>query len=445
MRSLFLIAGMTFLGLVGYADPTIVAASGAPAVALDARTGPPDPASATTIRVAMDSGNVGGANTERWSAFQFTILQAATINGIEINYYEKLTQLPITYGWKLYSDNGDQPGVEIAGGTGIYAALALASTAKTYPNDFDVERVTTVPIPDQALAPGKFWVTVYGVDGNLPQFVGAPGGSKATHGWRKSTAGSAYAQFETKLFSMPSWGGNIIAGYSALGAGPPYDYSGWHGNEQQGRDLYHIAYSIVNTSGANGSTVTGTLSAAGWATPPMYYFPGDPSSLQAFDVYFMDVASGQVQTICTVNLDATGKFITPKVLNGIYDVAIFPRHWYVGRYTCTSGETDYEQPYVTGFAHPFLPHLRMGVNISGGSVDLGAITLVNGDCDVSSQISVLDLNSILIRFASAVVGSCPPPWDTYVFGVDCDADGAITVLDLNQILVNFTMSGPSRQ
>lgn len=427
-----------------FSQRTIVASSGAPARALDARSGPPDITNPMPIRVTMDSGNLGGSLTERWSAFQFALMRPATFDGIELNYLEKLGSIPTTYGWAIYADSNGRPGSLLSSGSDLYGLVAMTAQGKTYPNAFFVERVGTFPIAEQSLDAGTYWASVYGVDGNLPQFVGAPGGSRNTFASRKTSAGSAYTDFETKSFVMPNYGPLIRAGYDGLGASPPYKYEGWGRNEQQGRDLYHIAYSIVDSTGGSGTVVTGLITIANWLGPVDQYFQNDQSKLQAFDIYFTNVVTGVTQVVQTISVDPTGRFATEKIANGTYDVAVFSRHWYIGRYDCTMGDVVYKQPTVTGFAHPFVPWVKFGVSVSGGTVDLGEIVLSNGDTDLDCQVGLQDINAVLINFMSNVTIGCPPAWDTYVFADDCDGDGLVGLTDLNAVLLNFIQAGPGR-
>ncbi len=425
---------------------TIIASSGAPTWALDARSGPPDPKNPSLLRVTMDSGNLGLGKEERWSAFRFHISQAISMDGIEINFLEKAGSIPTTYGYIIYSDNGNKPGSVLTTGVGVYALLVASSSSKTCANTFIVDKVATVPVlPPLDLAPGNYWAAVYGVDGNISQFVGAPGGSSGNNAWRKTGIGSAYTSFETKSFVLPGWEADLRAGYDAMGSSAPYNYSGWTENEQQGRDLYHIAYCIVDRSGDNATVVKGTINVQGWqGDVPQFYFQDDQTRLQAFDIYFVDPANGTPVMIETVNVDSAGRFTTRSLENGTYNVIVYPRHWYIGRFDCTDGTTTYTQPVYTAMGHGFIPVQKNGVTLSGGTTDIGTLTLIGGDANLNSQIDVGDINRIFLSYTSTIFGACPPNWADYVVSYDADADGNIGIYDLNAMFIGFFSSGPSR-
>lgn len=428
----------------GQAQRTIVASSGAPAMVLDARTGPPDRSDPIITKVGMDSGKVPGFD-ERWSVFQFVLSAADHFDAIEVFFFEREGQIPTGYGWKVYADDGGRPGTVLAQGGGSYASLLAQSTPRTFANTFEAARAGTILFDTELDLPaGRYWATVYGTDGNIPQYVGSPGGSKQNFAWRKTTAGSDYSPFETKMFCMPSFGADITAGYSRLGPSAPYDYSGWTANEQQGRDLYHICFALVDTSGFDGTVVTGCIQVPSWPEPPVYTLPGSTANPQAFDIVFVDPVTEETQIVETVNLSLDGRFTTSKVRNGTYLVRVYPRHWVIGRFSCSDGVNTYQQPYVAGMGHPFVPADLGLVTLTGGTRDLGDIVLRNGDTDLDCTIGISDLNTAVIHWGQTIFGDCPPLWETYVVARDCNGDGVLGVQDMSTILVNFAQTGPSR-
>lgn len=440
----YLLVGAAILAVVcSWAQTrTVVASSGAPSVILAGN--PPDITNPTLNRLGLGSGNLGAGLEERWTAFQFFLSQTCTFDGIEVYWFDVTGAVPTQYGWVIYADNGsDAPGTVLYSGTGNIANLTIGG--RSWPH-FGADKAAVFPTGTITLGRGKYWATVYGVDGNIPMFCGAPGGATNNFAYRKTTVGSAYAKYETKAFSVPNYQGRMDGGWQQLGSGPPYNYSGWNANELPGRCLYRVAYVIADTTISNGSYVTGTLKLTQWPDdPPFDYFPGgDGSNPMQIDVHFCDPSTGYPQIIETVSLANDGSFITDVVRDGTYDVKIYIRDWFIGRYTCGS----FQQLNVSGFGHSFLGKVIPNVTVGGLLYDIGTVTLTNGDANLDAAVSLQDLNRILINFGSSVNTNdgcaTEPNWANYYPSDDTNYDGDIALSDLNTILLNFGSSGPAR-
>ncbi|MFA5865662.1 MAG: dockerin type I repeat-containing protein [Phycisphaerae bacterium] len=112
----------------------------------------------------------------------------------------------------------------------------------------------------------------------------------------------------------------------------------------------------------------------------------------------------------TTILHANGKFYVPNAVEpGLYDVAIKASHW--------------------------LRKITTEVSIGTGSVDIGVISLINGDCDGDNEITSTDL-SIILTAMDAVPDD--PNWDS---AADLNGDNTITSTDLSILSASMDMLG----
>lgn len=468
MKYRILIGLSAVLAAAGSFAQTTVASSGMPELVLNrnAASGFDFPIDDTNIilnRLGFSSGNLGAGLEERWTACQFKLISGATINGIEVNWFSSTP--PNTYGWAVYGntvDGGtgeDKPGTLIHEEHGLdYLTLVGGSFATTYANGFLCDITATVNLVDslgnsqaQTLAAGKYWFTIFGEDGNMPQFVGAYGGNPTIkRSWRKTGVGSAYASSASNAFAMMNGRADFPNEGAFARLADPNDFSAWLDNELNGSSLFKIAYRVFSNT-ASGTNVSGLINVYGWGEFPAYgYFVGDTTNLMTYDLVFCDPSDGYPITTVGLNIAPDGTFITTDaVQDGTYQVKCYVHPWFIGHYTCNDGVNDHspmEALQNNLFGRPFLGADLGSVSISGGLVDLGEIALTNGDADLSAQVNLFDLNRILGNFSASLdtTGGCPPNWDAYFDNDDQTGDGNVDLFDLNSILGNFAVSGPAR-
>jgi hypothetical protein len=188
---------------------------------------------------------------------------------------------------------------------------------------------------------------------------------------------------------------------------------------QHGPALYHGVLGFRNSQ-ASGGKVTGTAVTAdvGSPSPPtnvevIFYRPGTKQRVARFS---MPTADGPAFPIDT-----------PTIAAGVYDVVVRPIY---GSIVITVNcPTDL---CVTGFTIPPDRHwlgVRIpNVNVSG-TVDLGSITLPNGDANGDLVVDDADLLVVLFEFGGNNAAA------------DLNQDGTVDDADLLIVLFNFGTQG----
>jgi hypothetical protein len=119
------------------------------------------------------------------------------------------------------------------------------------------------------------------------------------------------------------------------------------------------------------------------------------------------IREGVVARTETVFLNSAGQFTVPNVIAGTYDVWIKAAHW--------------------------LSKLDARASVSG-NVDIGAVTLVNGDANGDNAVGLLDLGIL-----KADWGKSPPSNPN----ADLNGDGTVGLLDLDILKKYWGKSGDS--
>lgn len=406
-------------------------------------------------RLGFSSGNLGAGSEERWTAAQFKLMQAATIDGVEVNFF---IATPTTlYGYAIYGNKVDagtgEDKPDIANILEIkrnedFSVLLGSAISVTYANGFTSDYTVTVPVGPLALPAGKYWVTFFSEDGNTALFVGAEGGSpKCKRAWRKTGVGSDYSSSNSNAFAIMNGRGNAPVAGALARVADPADFSGWTGNELNGNALFHFAYRVFSPSEATGTQLTGKVVVDGWPEdPPANYVPGDPSALMCYDLVLTDPSDGYEVHVMTMNISAVdGTFATTDLVqSGTYGVKMFVHPYQVAQWQCDPGTGVVNQGYYRLWGRPFLGADLGNVAIAGFTQDLGTLTLKSADNDLNSTIDVFDLNSVLTTFGQNIIDPCPPPWTNYFDNNDNYFDGVIDVFDLNNVLLKFAQNGPKR-
>jgi len=188
---------------------------------------------------------------------------------------------------------------------------------------------------------------------------------------------------------------------------------------QHGPALYHGVLGFRNSQ-ASGGKVTGTAVTAdvGSPSPPtnvevIFYRPGTKQRVARFS---MPTADGPEFPIDT-----------PTIAAGVYDVVVRPIYGsIVITVNCPTNLC------VTGFTIPPDRHwlgVRIpNVNVSG-TVDLGSITLPNGDANGDLVVDDADLLVVLFEFGGNNAAA------------DLNQDGTVDDADLLIVLFNFGIQG----
>jgi len=139
------------------------------------------------------------------------------------------------------------------------------------------------------------------------------------------------------------------------------------------------------------------------------YFVGDPTGYPAVIEFQPKDPLGTYARFETL-LDGNGRFFVPNtIVPADYRVTVKVTHW--------------------------MRAALANVQMVPGNMTLPNIGLFNGDYDEDNEVTVFDINMILLAFGG-IEGE--PGWDPKA---DMDGDGEITVFDVNIVLLNFGMIG----
>lgn len=291
---------------------------------------------------------------------------------------------------------------------------------------------TTLTLP-----PGLYFAIIVGdedfqncgpLDSYIALAMGAPGGPKLYYTPRglgsNCTAPAAWQLFRYNTSVAPFTCERILNTDLPWRSGDPFaNCSPWsglpHWNRYHGPALYHGVLGF-RYSGAQSGKVTGTAVAADAPspTPPtnvevIFYKPGTKQRIARFS---MPTADGP-----TYSID------TPLVQAGTYDIVVRPIYSpsiisiNCPTNLCVTNVTFSTETHWLGVRIP-------NVNVSG-TVDLGTITLPNGDTNGDLVVDDADLLNVLLAF-----GGTDP-------AADLNGDNTVDDADLLIVLLNFGVQG----
>lgn len=387
------------------------------------------------------SGDVGSASLPaRWTALPFRVCASMTFDSIvympalsvgapNLRIWITGSQTgsdgrpePNLGNTLFFGDFGAYPGDPPVLGQGdeLIPTYYGGSTTFTY--------LRTTPLNQSVtLGPGLYFAIIvadedFGAAGPFDSYLalgmGAPGGPKlyySPRGLGSSTVGGivfpgSWQRFRYNPATFPCE--RIL---NPLLEGRENDpFGGEHGPA-----LYHGVLGFRNSQASAGK-VTGTavLDSAGSPSPPsnvevIFYNPGTKQRVARFS---MPAANGPNYPIDTPNIAA-----------GVYDVVVRPIYESIAvTINCPTNLC------VTGFSIPPNRHwlgVRIpNVNVSG-TVDLGTVTLPNGDANNDQVVDDADLLVVLFAFGSDDAAA------------DLNMDGVVDDADLLIVLFNFGAQG----
>lgn len=387
------------------------------------------------------SGDVRSANLPaRWTALPFQICAPMTFDSIV--YMPSLASgAPNLRIWITGSRTGtdgrpepDLGNILFAGDFGSYPGdpPVIGQNDELIPTYYGGSTtftyLRTTPLGQTiTLGPGLYFAIIVGdedfgaagpFDSYLALAMGAPGGPKLYYTPRglgsNSVGGTLFpASWQRFRYNPATFPCERIL--NPLLEGRENDpFGGNHGTA-----LYHGVLGFRNSQASAGKVVgTAVLADAPSPSPPtnvevIFYNPGTKQRVARFS---MPTADGPSYTIDT-----------PTVVAGTYDVVVRPIY---GSLTVTTNCPT--NLCVTGFSIPADRHwlgVRIpNVNVSG-TVDLGTVTLPNGDANNDFVVDDADLLVVLFAFGSNDAAA------------DLNMDGVVDDADLLIVLFNFGVQG----
>ena len=385
------------------------------------------------------SGDVTSANLPaRWTALPFQICAPMTFDSIV--YMPGLTTgAPNLYIWITGSRTGadgrpepDMGNILFFGNFGLYPGdppqPGDVQIPTYYGGSTNFTYLRTTPLGQSiTLDPGLYFAIIVGdedlsaagLDSYIALAMGAPGGPKLYYtprGLGSNPVGgviqpASWQRFRYNPATFPCE--RILNPLLDGRANDPF-------GGQHGPALYHGVLGFRNSAATPGK-VTGTASfgslngtAPAATVEVIFYLPGTKQRVARFSMPAPDTPG-------TFTID------TPNVAAGTYDVVVRPI--YSSITVSINCPTDL---CVTGFTIPPDRHwlgVRIpNVNVSG-TVDLGSITLPNGDANGDLVVDDADLLVVLFEFGGNNAAA------------DLNQDGTVDDADLLIVLFNFGIQG----
>lgn len=400
------------------------------------------------------SGDVGSAGLPaRWTALPFQICAPMTFDHITfasgLASGEPEVRVYIT-GSRTGSDGRPEPDLNNIvvfanlGFNSVPPTGTIFTTFRTYygADATNFEPMRSVPLGQSyTLNSGLYFAIIVGdedfanagpFDSYIALAMGAPGGPKlyySPRGTGSATSGgtvvpSAWQRFRYNTSVAPFTCERTLNTDLLFRAADPFANSApWNTlpdwNRYHGPQLYNGVLGFRNSQASSGK-VTGTAVAADSPSPSpptnvevIFYRPGTKQRVARFS---MPTAAGPDFPIDT-----------PEVEAGVYDVVVRPIYspsiFTVNCPTniCVTNVTFSTETHWLGVRIP-------NVNVSG-TVDLGTVTLPNGDTNKDLLIDDADLLAVLFAFGSNDAAA------------DLNGDGTVDDADLLIVLFNFGVVG----